>query len=80
MKKDITPSQLRAARALLNWSRIDLAKAAATTERTIARVELGETEPRTSTALAIQHALEDAGIIFIPSNGEGPGVRLRERA
>ncbi|CAO3439389.1 hypothetical protein [Azospirillum argentinense] len=29
--------------------------------------------------LAMQHALEAAGVIFIPENGEGPGVRMRKQ-
>lgn len=28
---------------------------------------------------AIRAALGSAGVIFIPSNGDGPGVRLRKR-
>jgi predicted transcriptional regulator len=75
----INPAQLRGARGLLNWSRGDLAKAAETTERTIARLEDGEAEPRASTAEAIEKALEKAGIELIPANGGGPGVRLRKK-
>jgi predicted transcriptional regulator len=74
MKNDITPPQLRAARGLLNWSRGDLAKAAGTTERTIARLEDGDSEPRVSTAQAIKNALEASGVEF--TNGDAPGVRL----
>jgi hypothetical protein len=32
--------------------------------------------PRAVTLLALQAALETAGIIFIDANGNGPGVRL----
>ncbi len=28
--------------------------------------------------MAIQVALESAGVVFIPQNGGGPGVRLRD--
>jgi len=77
MKKDIHPAQLRAARALAGWSREHLAEAAGTTERTIARIEAGETAPRGSTVMAIRAALEAAGIEF--TNGDAPGVRLRKR-
>jgi predicted transcriptional regulator len=76
MKNDINPAQLRAARALVNWSRNDLAAAAKTTDRTIARLEDGETSARASTAEAIRKALELAGVEFIAENGGGPGVRL----
>lgn len=27
---------------------------------------------------AVQRALEEAGVIFVPENGEGAGVRLRK--
>jgi predicted transcriptional regulator len=78
MKEDIKPAQLRAARALIGWSRDSLAKAAGTTERTIARIEDADTAPRASTMAAIRTALEAAGVLFIAENGEGPGVRLRK--
>jgi transcriptional regulator with XRE-family HTH domain len=78
MKEDIRPAQLRAARALLDWSRDDLAAAAKTTSRTLARLEAGENVPRGSTLAAIRTALEAAGVIFVDENGEGPGVRLRK--
>lgn len=77
MSEDIHPGQLRAARALVGWTREQLAEAAGTTTRTLARLEAGETEARPSTARAIRTALETAGVIFVQENGEGPGVRLR---
>lgn len=78
MSEDIHPGQLRAARALIGWTREELADAARTTTRTLARLEAGETEARLSTARAIRAALEDAGVIFIEDNHEGPGVRLKK--
>lgn len=78
MQDDIHPGQLRAARALVGMTREKLAEAAGTTERTIARIEDGETTPRQSTAAAIRVALEAAGVILVEPNGEGPGVRLRK--
>jgi predicted transcriptional regulator len=79
MSDDIDPAMIRAARAILKWRRDDLARAAKTTERTIARIEDGDTSPRASTAQAIRRALESAGIEFIDENGGGPGVRLMKR-
>ncbi|MBS0984065.1 helix-turn-helix transcriptional regulator [Gluconobacter cerinus] len=78
MKQDIAPAQLRAARALVDWSREELAAKANTTTRTLARLEAGETIPRATTITAIRKALEAAGVEFIPQNGGGPGVRLKE--
>lgn len=75
MKLDIAPAQLRAARALVDWSRDQLAEAAQTTTRTLARIEAGENVPRPATLAAIRSALEAAGVEF--TNGDAPGVRLR---
>ena len=34
---------------------------------------------RPATIAAIRSALESAGVIFVPENGEGAGVRLRKK-
>jgi transcriptional regulator with XRE-family HTH domain len=78
-KSDITPEQSRAARGLLDWSRDQLAEAAGVPKRTIMRFEGREVVARGSTIGAIRAALEAAGVAFIPENGGGPGVRMRER-
>ena len=80
MKKDILPEQLRAARALLDWTREDLANVSGITVRTLARIESSQTMPRQATLEALAAALETAGIEFIPENGGGPGVRLSRRS
>jgi len=80
MKREITPAQMRAARALLDWPRETLSAACGTTVRTLARVESGEGGSRQSTVAAIRAALEAAGVEFIEENGGGPGVRLRKAA
>lgn len=41
------------------------------------RLEAGE-ELKPRTLKAVQCALEEAGVIFVAENGEGPGVRLRK--
>jgi transcriptional regulator with XRE-family HTH domain len=77
----LTPAQIRAARALLGWRQLDLARASGISEISIKNIERGATDPRRSTLLAIQTALERAGVEFIdqsqPSAGGGEGVRLR---
>lgn len=78
LNRDITPEQSRAGRALLDWSRDQLAATSGVPRRTIQRFEGKEVEPRIATLSAIRSALEAAGVIFVPSNGEGPGVRLRK--
>lgn len=75
----ITPAQCRAARALIEWSRDQLAEASKVALRTIVDFERGAREPRAVTLDAIKRALEAADVIFISENGEGPGVRLKKQ-
>lgn len=74
----ISAAQVRAARGLLNWSRDELVTVSGVPKSTLVRLEDGATAPRASTITAIRKALEAAGVEFIPQNGGGPGVRLRE--
>jgi predicted transcriptional regulator len=73
----MTPVQIRMARAALGLGVRDLAEKAGVTANTVTRIENGA-DARQSTVEAIRTALEKAGIIFIESNEEGPGVRLRK--
>jgi hypothetical protein len=45
---------------------------------TLAEFEAGKRVPYDRTLVDIRKALEAAGIEFIPENGGGPGVRLRQ--
>jgi ribosome-binding protein aMBF1 (putative translation factor) len=74
----ITSAQIRAARALLRWSAIDLARESSVGVNTIRRAEVAEngTSLTAANELAIRRALEAAGVEFIDENGGGPGVRL----
>lgn len=74
----ITPAQSRAARALIDWSREELSEASRVAVRTIVDFERGARGPREVTLIAIERALTDAGVIFVPENGEGAGVRLKK--
>ena len=76
----ISSAQLRAARALLRWSALDLAKASKVGVATIRRVEVmeGEIPVTAANEAALRRALESAGVEFIDENGGGPGVRLRK--
>ena len=80
-KQPLSSSQIRAARALVNWSAQDLARHSAVSLRTIRRAELGDrqTSMTAPNDLAIRRAFELAGVEFIDENGGGPGVRLRKR-
>lgn len=78
----LTPAQLRAARALLDWSRQDLATKSGTAAETVQGFESRGSDPKLSTLNRWRRALEVAGVVFIdpnPMGGDehGPGVRLR---
>jgi predicted transcriptional regulator len=75
----ITPDQCRAGRAIVNLSQDDLAKSARVGLSTVRNFEAGRSVPVANNLDAIERALEEAGVMFIPSNGNGPGVRLRVR-
>lgn len=73
----ISGKQIRAARALLNWSQQALADRAIVSGNAVARLERGQSDSRSSTLQALEQALVGAGIEFLPpSNGKGEGVRL----
>jgi transcriptional regulator with XRE-family HTH domain len=55
-----------------------LAEAANVSRNTVVDFERGRRTPNTNNLLALQKALETAGVIFVDENGEGPGVRLRK--
>ena len=74
----LTPAQLRAARALLGWSRDTLAGKSCTAVETLQGFESRGSDPKLSTLNKWYRALEGAGVEFIDDDAErGPGVRLR---
>jgi len=75
----ITTAQIRAARALIRWSATELATKSGVGISTIKRLEVMHGVPtiNISTMVAIQAALESAGIEFIGSPDDRPGVRLK---
>ena len=77
----ILADEIRAGRALLGWSQLQLAQAASLGVATVRRLEAAGNEIRGSaeTVWKIQKALEAAGVEFIPEEaGRGPGVRLKQ--
>jgi hypothetical protein len=80
MTRKISSAQMRAARALLRWTALDLAKASKVGVATIRRVEVidGEISATLANEAALRHALEAAGVEFIDENGGGLGVRFRK--
>jgi transcriptional regulator with XRE-family HTH domain len=76
---EVSIRQIKAARSLLAWSQEAMAEASGVSLPTIKRLESsdGPLGGRDTTAQAIVHALEAAGVEFIAKNGGGPGVRLK---
>src|SRR5258705_9297867 len=78
----ITGAQMRMARGYLRWSAKELGNRAGVAESTIKRMEQDEGFPvaRGANIEAVYKALTDAGIVFLPENGGGVGVRLRSKS
>lgn len=76
----LTVPQLRAARALLGWSQLELAERAKVSFPTIQRLENPKYGPQASSlriVTAVRQALEVNGVLFLSSSeGAGEGVRL----
>jgi transcriptional regulator with XRE-family HTH domain len=64
-----TIAQIRAARALLDWSQADLADYAGLSQTGIARIENGTNKPNSSTLDKIKNAFDHADIEFIAESG-----------
>ena len=77
-QKSISMEQVRAARALLRWSAQHLADISGIGVATIRRIEVLDGVPlmHMRTISAIRAALESAGIEFIGSPEDAPGVLL----
>ena len=75
----ITSAQIRAARALLDWSRADLSEHSGIGASALMRLESADGIPggNIKTFEAVQKTFENAGIEFIGSPDEGAGVRWR---
>ncbi len=75
----ITSEQIRAARQLIRITAADLAELSGVGIATIRRFELMTGIPSGNARLleAIQKALENAGVEFIGSPDDRPGVRLK---
>jgi transcriptional regulator with XRE-family HTH domain len=74
----ITSSQCRAARALVQWSREELAEDSGISVEVIADFETGRKNPGKDVLNRLQAALEVGGAVLIPEDSDGGvGVRLR---
>ncbi|MCH9054283.1 MAG: helix-turn-helix transcriptional regulator [Proteobacteria bacterium] len=77
LPKFVTPLQIRAARALLDWTQIDLAKAAGYSTTTIWRVENGSPDAARALGVLVE-TFQGADIEFI-SEDDVIGVQLHQR-
>ena len=75
----IIVEQLRSARTALRWSIEELANRSSVSVRTIKMVEASDGIPqcKTATMEKLVSALQAAGIEFIGSPDDGPGIRIR---
>ncbi len=77
----ICPSQIRAARGLLDISQTELARLSEVGLATIKKIENSSSDLRVTVQilLRVQRALEAAGVFFLDQDADrGPGVRLRK--
>ena len=78
----ITSCQIRAARALINWSARELAIKSGVGVATVRRMELAEGIPSSNAQNLelVKRALESLGVEFIGTPEDRPGVRLSSPA
>ena len=75
----LTGLQIRSARFALRWSVDELATRSKVSTSTIKRIETEDGPPSATAAnmAALQVSLETAGIEFIGTPDDGPGIRVR---
>lgn len=74
----ITPEQARMARAALGWTTVELARHADVNANTVTKFE-NSGNVTIETIAKIKAAFDKAGIVWVPENGGGEGVRFRDR-
>ncbi len=74
LRMQLSAEQIRAARALLDWSQTDLADRTLLGMRTVKRAEAGE-RLTAAADLSIRKCLEEAGVVFL-APGSIPGMTL----
>ena len=77
--EEVSPSQCRAGRALLEITQTQLAASAGLGLSTVVDFEKERRQVAPESVEAIRRALVRAGVEFIDENGGGPGLRLRKR-
>ena len=74
----LTGAQIRMARSALGWSAEALAERCGIASKTVRRIEAVDGIPHTTakTLASLQKTLESAGIEFIGSPEDAPGIRI----
>jgi len=73
----ITPGQIRAARALLRWTRQDLSDRSGVHPTALGRLEREQVHSRSDTLEALEEAFAKAGVELIADDGQkGEGARI----
>ena len=71
----VTGKQIRAARALLSMSQVELGRAAGLSETGVVGIETGRVDPKASTLANLLRVLEERGIEFLGD----VGVKLKPK-
>lgn len=74
----MSPAQCRGARAILEMTQSELARAASLGLSTVVDFEKRRREVSNEAISAMRRALKSAGIEFINENGGGSGIRLKK--
>jgi transcriptional regulator with XRE-family HTH domain len=80
----LTADMIRAARGLLDWSQLDLAREAKVSQKALSDAERGKKPLTAYTSGKVRKALEGGNVQFIAENDErnelvGAGVRWRSK-
>jgi transcriptional regulator with XRE-family HTH domain len=65
----LTPSQIRAARALLGWEALELSRRTGLSNKTISNIETAHTQPHAASIERIEAVFSEAGVEFLPNQG-----------
>lgn len=75
LKELLTPAQVRAARAWLNWSQEDLSERSGVSQKSIARYEQERCVAYANTLAKLRQAFECAGVAFEFDGMAARGIR-----
>ncbi|WP_129220191.1 helix-turn-helix transcriptional regulator [Lichenibacterium ramalinae] len=80
MADTLSPGQIRGARGMLDWSMLDLARAAGLSVSTVKRLEMKTSQPVSGKAYAaVREAFETFGVRFLSDGDRGTGMMMDAR-